>query len=109
MSLIPSIYRPPLGLPLYWADEQSGRLRDAVQAYLGYLIDGSPEPTPDQLSLLWDYVCHHIHAPAWDCACVEAVEQRELADLRRQAGQRGDVAAVRAYLRAAEASAMDPF
>lgn len=63
---VPPIYRPPLGGPLRWQDDQSGVLPAAVMAYVGYRIGEDPEPTAEQLALVIDYLIHYICAPCWN-------------------------------------------
>jgi hypothetical protein len=58
-------YRPPLGLPLYWRDEQSGVLAAAINAYLDNRLQGK-ELTEDQFELLVAWCGHYIGAPCWD-------------------------------------------
>lgn len=70
IQLIPRYY-PTLipgtsGGPLYWRNEESGRLPAAVNAYLDHCLDRSnPGPTPEQLALLIDYCDYWVHAPCW--------------------------------------------
>ena len=73
-------YRPPLGLPLRWQDEQSGLLPTAVWAYYNHVARPAthPEPTRDQMSLVLEYVRYYIEAPCWQGA-------DGLADLRTAA------------------------
>lgn len=61
---MPSFYRPPLGIPLSWRDEQSGVLEKAVWAYIEACC-GAPEPTDKQLALLCAWCSYYIHAPCW--------------------------------------------
>lgn len=62
------VYRPPLGLPLRWQDEQSGLLPAAVMAY--YYHGAHPAdhkaPTPGQMSLVIEYVRYYMAAPCWE-------------------------------------------
>jgi hypothetical protein len=57
----PNIYRPPLGLPLNWKDETSGKLRGAVFKFFS-----SRTLTPEEITLLAQYCQHYINAPCWD-------------------------------------------
>ena len=51
----------PRGGPLFWMNESSGVLRDAVEA----LLEPAGELTPRQLALLKAYCIHWILAPCW--------------------------------------------
>jgi hypothetical protein len=64
---MPSVY--PHGGPLYWADEQSGVLPQAVTAYL------QGEETPEQLALVLEYVRYWLKAPCWR-GDVQEIRQR---------------------------------
>ncbi|RAM49459.1 MAG: hypothetical protein C6Y22_22150 [Hapalosiphonaceae cyanobacterium JJU2] len=68
LSRIPAIYQQPLGLPLYWRNEESGELPAAIWAYLNFKVDNSKTepPTQDQIDLITDYLIHYINAPCWD-------------------------------------------
>ena len=79
MSRMPTFYRSPLGLPLYWMDEMTGELPIAVNAYLGCGLTGEnvPAPTNAQIDLLRDYLTYYINAPCWRWE-----EGNELAELR---------------------------
>lgn len=59
-NLIPRIYSPPLGLPLYWRNEQTGSLAIAVMAYLK-----SKPLFPYQIFQIKCYLEHYINAPCW--------------------------------------------
>ncbi len=65
MSTMPTTY--PNGVPLYWMDEESGAMREAVQAFLYWAVrlPGQPRPSQEQLALLRDYFAHWINAPGW--------------------------------------------
>ncbi len=54
-------YRDPLGLPLRWQDEQSGRLVEVVHAY----FERKPL-TASQIALIRTYLRYFIHAPCWN-------------------------------------------
>lgn len=66
MSRVPTFYRAPMGLPLRWQDEKTGELPKAVWAYLNHGAGKSKEPpTPEELTLLKDYLAYYIKAPCW--------------------------------------------
>lgn len=72
-------YRPLLGFPQYWHDEQSGELQAAVLAYLGHKAAEAPPPDWHQLELLRDYLVHYVGAPCW------VGEEEAISDLQRRA------------------------
>jgi hypothetical protein len=55
--------------PLYWMNEQSGRLPEAVRAYLDHCCGEGPDLTADQFVLLRDYCAYWIEAPCWRGRC----------------------------------------
>jgi len=61
---MPAAYMLPLGTPLYWMDETSGELRDAVMAYLNNRIDGTLI-TDEQITLVRTYLEYYVNAPCW--------------------------------------------
>jgi len=71
-------YRPPLGFPQYWHDQESGELQAAVLAYLGHKAAEAPAPDKEQLELLRDYLIHYVEAPCW------VGEEETIADLSRR-------------------------
>lgn len=58
-------YLPPLGTPLYWRDELSGELHDAIHAFVGYGADKRNLPTFKQVVLTVAYLKYVIDAPCW--------------------------------------------
>jgi hypothetical protein len=69
MPIIPPVYLPPTGGPLYWAAEQSGVLRRAVSAFVHRQEDAR------QLALVIDYVRYWVNAPCWVGPGLEALRQ----------------------------------
>ena len=64
---IPRFYVPPRGGPLYWRNEQSGVLPDAIWAFINFQADRTnPEPTERQLKICRAYLDYYIFAPCWD-------------------------------------------
>ncbi|MBA2287532.1 MAG: hypothetical protein H0W02_18820 [Ktedonobacteraceae bacterium] len=59
MILTPTLYRDDM--PPSWQDEQSGRLVEAVSAYL----ERKPL-TAEQFALIRMYLVYSIHAPCWN-------------------------------------------
>lgn len=50
----------PQGFPLYWGNEESGRLKEIMLLFLEH------EPLDaHQLGLLKEYLVYHIYAPCW--------------------------------------------
>jgi hypothetical protein len=84
MLTIPPFYRPPHGIPLYWADEVSGILPAAVKAYLDHRIEGAPI-TDDQMRLVREFFVHYINAPCWEVPSTEPEYIASLLHLREQA------------------------
>lgn len=80
MFKIPQIYVPPLGTPLYWRDELSGQLPDAMWAFLKHTSHPGiePAPTKEQINLLREYFQYYIFAPCWQTSNQET----EFAQLR---------------------------
>lgn len=58
---------PRTPTPLYWRDEQSGKMRQAVEAYLNHCLEHTPL-TQDQLALVIDYCDAWISCPVWNDA-----------------------------------------
>lgn len=55
-------------LPLYWQDDQSRVLYDAVWAYICHCAEPEKEPAPgqEQLILVAKYCRYYVNAPCWD-------------------------------------------
>lgn len=98
--IIPRVYIPPYGGPVYWRDEQSGVLAEAVNAYLDHVVDKAPAPTQEQFDLLKDYCDYWAHARCWTGEGLE--------DLRRQIKAVTTVDGLRGWLRAALDECIDP-
>jgi hypothetical protein len=47
------------GFPVNWRDDVTGKLPAAVMAFL----EGNP--SPEDVTLVIQYIKHHIHAPCW--------------------------------------------
>ncbi|GEM_PF-1919289 len=62
--VIPPIYLPPFGTPLYWGDEQSGVLREAIQAFYDSSLHKKPL-AQEHLEMVRHYLAYVIHAPCW--------------------------------------------
>ena len=65
-------YPSPMKTPLYWRDEQSGKLAEAVMAYFEpYTLENLegdysiPPLSPEHLKLIRDYLVYYIKAPCW--------------------------------------------
>ena len=65
-------YPSPLRIPLYWRDERSGKLTEAVEAYLEpYTLDNLdsdraiPELSDRHLQLIRRYLLYYVKAPCW--------------------------------------------
>jgi hypothetical protein len=76
MMQMPTTYVPPHDVPLYWVNETSGVLKEAVLAY----FDGRESLT--QLRLVIAYVRYVLEAPCWNAEPMEALERLRLAAQR---------------------------
>lgn len=61
--VFPPVY--PDSMPLYWRNETSGILANAVLAYIGHAAGTGPAPSDDQARLLIAYCRYFIRAPVW--------------------------------------------
>ncbi len=77
MSVMPTTYRQPFGMPYHWRDEVTGRLACAVEHYLDARIENTP-CYPEELETVRDYCQHFINAPCWEPSGFSL----ELAELR---------------------------
>lgn len=71
-------YIPPLGTPLYWRDESSGKLKKAIEQYC-YWAAGESDRKPDlsQFHLIKGYFRYWINAPCWKGNIAELNKQLE--------------------------------
>lgn len=60
-----NLYLPPNGTPLFWMNEQSGKLARAVRRFLDSRLGDAEKPDEDDLKLLVNYLSYYIHAPCW--------------------------------------------
>jgi hypothetical protein len=102
MNRISDVYCPPLGLPLNWRNETSGELSAAVDRYYGFRIGEGTAPTPAQITVMIDYIRHHINAPCW-------AVNGEVESLKEQAANLQSVEDINTYIRQARAISLDPF
>lgn len=93
---IPDFYRQPQGLPLYWRDEISGELQEAVFSYLEGWI------TNKELELVIEYLQYWIAAPCWQGGV-------GLSTLREASKRLQSKKDVDAFLRDCLAIGLDPF
>src|SRR5579859_6869197 len=89
-------YRSPLGLPLRWQDDQSGKLPSAVMAFIDSLLptevlaltDGRTEPvqcSDEQLEYVRAYCQYYVEAPCYtDLAQQDEESRAELQEVREQ-------------------------
>lgn len=96
------IFAKGMYIPRRWQDDRSGRLPQAVMAYLYWEPDMNPLDPP-LLRLLVDYLIHYIDAPCWNGNFVP-----EIADLRLQAGSLQSANDVRAWIEACMVIGLDP-
>lgn len=101
---IPNFYKPPMGLPLYWRDEQSGQLENAIFAYLEFVTKQTSQPPNEtQIFLIRCYFEHYIMAPCW-----QEDENGTLLKLRAETKNINSVDAISAWLTVASEIALDP-
>jgi hypothetical protein len=96
----------PAGLhPLFWRDEQSGQLSEAVHAYLSAVTSPTAVVmTNDQFELFKAYCCYWVEAPCWkDCG-----DPAGLAEVRQAMKDATDVTALREALWRAGEFCLDP-
>lgn len=74
--MILKFYRPPLGLPLRWQDEQSGVLPNAIKAFF------KNEANEEQISLVKAWLKYYIDAPCWIKNATEDETRTAMATLR---------------------------
>lgn len=103
MNQIPDVYDRPLGLPLYWMDEQSGKLRAAVRDYFSWVIGEADEPKTGTTELLRQYLEHFVNAPCW------RGHAAELARLRAKVKGIKTCGDIRGWLGEALNIGLDPF
>lgn len=102
---MPTTYMPPYGTPLYWKDEVTGVLGEAIWAYVAHGAEPQnfPAPTAEQLALLVAYLQYEIGAPCWRDS-----GNGELERLREQAGQMTTVAEIDAWIQGCLQIGIDP-
>lgn len=103
---IPAVYLPPTGGPLYWRNEETGELRDAVEAYLNNRIDSTPI-SPADLELVAEYVQHWINAPCWQDGTDPEIRS-ELRQLQERAKTLRSADDIDAWIHAALDLGIDP-
>ena len=108
--MIPHRYLPPMGMPLYWRDDQSGRLPAAMKRYSEFCCGDAAEPTAEQMGLIAAYCVYWIHAPCWDQTNAECEEMLEvLNELRARAGTLASVESIRRWNEECLELGIDPF
>ncbi|MBW4598714.1 MAG: hypothetical protein KME29_03770 [Calothrix sp. FI2-JRJ7] len=101
---IPNFYSPPMGVPLYWRDEQSGQLENAIFAYLEFVTKhATVPPNETQIFLIRYYFEHYIMAPCW-----QDDGNGTLTRLREDTKNINSVEAISAWLKLASEIALDP-
>lgn len=68
------------GLPSYWQDETSGRIKKAVEAYfLARIAGNNEELSAENLAILRIYVLHWAQAPCYkNCEYATAADLHQL-------------------------------
>jgi hypothetical protein len=100
---IPSKYIPPLGLPLHWRNEQSGRLKAAILAFWNYRVNSCTPPNEEQIFLIKCYLEHFIMAPCW-----QHDSDGILISLRSTVTDLNDLDRIYEWLKVAMKIALDP-
>lgn len=92
------------GTPLYWGDDQTGRLRVAVMAYHLQRADGA------DLQLVIAYTQYHIHAPCWleTFEDADALHAAEVNALRKMSLELKTIEDLNEYIDRAMGLALDP-
>jgi hypothetical protein len=98
-SRMPGYYQA-MGIPLYWMDEQSGELKNAINAYLDHQIKGAAV-TDGQIELIRDFLEYYVNAPCWQ-------GEEELAYLRLAVREVRSAKAIAEWIDKAKALGMDP-
>jgi hypothetical protein len=70
-------------VPLYWMNEQSGILKESIQAFLEAGM-GKSEISPEQFELVRGYLEYVIKAPCWQEPPLPEKGTPTLAELRRE-------------------------
>ena len=116
---MPNFYRPPLGLPLYWGDEITGRLPAAVRHYFDFCLGHCPDETAkdlgiqpmsaEELKVLYDYCLYFINAPCWEANLQDSEEMLEdLKQLRERAKTLASVESIRRWNEECMELGLDP-
>lgn len=92
-------YLPPHNTPLFWMDEQSGRLREAIQSFYAESL-GTGTCEAQELRLVIAYIQYVIDAPCWQGPGMPA--------LRDQAKTLRSVADINALIKACLDEGIDP-
>jgi hypothetical protein len=98
---MPAIYLEPFGTPLYWGDEQSGVLKEAIRAFYDSSLHKKPL-AQEHLELVRHYLAYVIHAPCW------LDDSGVLAQLRREVNGLTSVEEMNAWLNKCLEIGVDP-
>ena len=79
---MPRKYMPPTGTPLFWEDDQTGALRDSMNAFFNTNPD-SLELTQERFELVKDYLLYWVEAPLWTRWAKKARKENDLVRLTR--------------------------
>lgn len=102
--------RYPGGGPFHWQFEL-GEVKKAVQAYLKhlYVIEGSIQPTAEQISAIQEYLEYWINAPCWDANPYADDEGKAtLSELRQRVKSLGSVEGIRRWCEEASEFGLEP-
>ena len=110
-------YPSPMKTPLYWRDEQSGNLPEAIEAYFEpYTLDNLegnrviPKLSDRHLQLIRQYLVYYIKAPCWrnnpHADSEEFVYLNKLTEQAQSIQSREDIGA---FVRGCMEIGLDPF
>lgn len=107
LGMAPNSYVPPFDLPVYWRNDVTGQLPEAIDAYLWFMSEPNtyPIPTERQVELIAGYFKYYINAPAWDS---NRWIEEELKSLRESVSNLRSVDDISKWIREAMNIALDP-
>ena len=97
-------YEAPHGIPFFWKNEQTGKLREAIKAYLDNRLEGK-SISPVDCQRVTAYLVYFIHAPVWD---KNPHGNEEIIRLREAAVKLTDADSIARWIDEALDSGIDP-
>lgn len=99
---------PVKGMPVYWGNDQTGKMRAAVGAYYDTILNKGAINS-DQLKLLTDYLEYFIHAPCWENNLKESEDMMaDLYQLRERSKTLASVESIRRWIEESMELGLDP-